>query len=156
MEVVVKPCDNKRYNAPHLYSVGHRHRICHYSYTYTRNECCPSSHRIENYHISILGLRKHFLYVCRGKQLPRHHKIKKNFRNEQHLRDIVHKNIRNYSPRTIKSVCKKSFRKVLFSMPLRKIILSLSKVYFGVVGGNKKNGSDQIKWPSHPFLTIER
>lgn len=41
-------------------------------------------------------------------------------------------------------------------MPLRKIILSLSKVYFGVVGGNKKNGSDQIKWPSHPFLTIER
>jgi hypothetical protein len=41
-------------------------------------------------------------------------------------------------PRTIKSVCKKSFHKVLFSMPLRKIILSLSKVYFGVVGGNKK------------------
>ena len=40
---------------------------------------------IENFHIFLEGLRKHFLIICLPwVQLPRHRKIKKNFRNEQH------------------------------------------------------------------------
>ena len=34
------------------------------THNYTRNECCSPSFSFENFHISILGYRKHFQYVC--------------------------------------------------------------------------------------------
>ena len=50
---------------------------------------CPTV--FENFHIFLQGLRKHFLYVRQGYKLPRHNKIKKNFRNEQHPNGTLYK-----------------------------------------------------------------
>ena len=81
---------NKRYNAPHSYSVRHRHRMYQYSHTYTRNECCSLSVSLENFHIFIVGLRKHFLYVCN--LFDYFNKSRKYFANKQHSVETSYKN----------------------------------------------------------------
>jgi hypothetical protein len=52
----------------------------------------------ENYHISILGLRKHFLYVCcLGNYMPLSVANLENFSQKNNtLRDIVFKKIQQY------------------------------------------------------------
>ena len=40
LKVVANPNLNKRYNAPHLDSMGYAQRIAQ-SHNYTRNRCCP-------------------------------------------------------------------------------------------------------------------
>ena len=56
-KVVERPDQNKRYNAPHLDSMGIC-TDCAQPHSYTRNECCSLSLHSENFHIFYSGLAK--------------------------------------------------------------------------------------------------
>ena len=66
-----------------------------YSHTnYTRNECCSLSFSLENFHIFIVGLRKHFQYVCN--QMITRTKLENIFQTNNTQRDIVYKKLQPF------------------------------------------------------------
>ena len=59
-----RPQKDKRYNAPHLDSMGYMHREVHSHIAIQEMSAVRLSYRFENFHIFYSGLRKHFQYVC--------------------------------------------------------------------------------------------
>jgi hypothetical protein len=78
---------------PHTWIVWDMHKELHSHITIQEIGVVRYPIAIENYHISILGLRKHFLYVCcLGNYMPLSVANLENFSQKNNtLRDIVFK-----------------------------------------------------------------
>ena len=84
LKVVEYPNENKRYNAPHLDSMGVYAQIVHSHIATQEMSAVRLSFHSENFHIFKQGCAKTLSICLSMVQLPRQHKIKNNFRNEQH------------------------------------------------------------------------
>ena len=92
MEVVVKPESNKRYNAPHLDSMGYMHKACIATHSYTRNECCSPSlilKKLPHFHFRISKT----LSICLLLYPNSTTNLENIFQTDNTLRDIVRREI---------------------------------------------------------------